>query len=349
MAGLAIGTGWLLLAKRGDAPLPFKTSCPVVSSAELNSVNRTLDRPVNPRLESLVRKANHVPQSEQSFINEETMVRQFIDEQAAKDGFTLVDDAPYRSKLLQTASIPKKLEILNQFTENYGFKVTTAPNFNTLDANKFKSTKDVLAEDFTGGASSLMEIFHYLPVEIAKYSNIHEIRIVSDIPGDKEASAGPEGTIHMTYGSFVGGNYTIYMHELGHLVDFTECGDDNFFSQQDHQYLGLNPKKFKYGNQTRWSWVGITASPYGGTEVKEDKAEVYKNMLNGLNPLYFNSPYHVLKEKYRLLLARLDTQIPGIANYLASISVRRANEMVAIDSQLEQAAPGILKTENVRG
>jgi len=53
-------------------------------------------------------------------------------------------------------------------------------------------------------------------------------------------------------------------------------------------------------------------------------------MITMLAPNAFNTSSPVINAKYRLLLTRLDKEVPGIENYYLSISPRHKNKKIQL-------------------
>jgi hypothetical protein len=292
-----------------------KDTCPTVPPAKLAKIKSLLRSSWNEPLSKILNQ----PYSEYEY-------RRYVEAQQEKYNFTPVDESTIQSYLEFAENADEVLNRLSKFTmQNYGFDVViynSAIGIKNIDADEIKPDS-IDANLFRRGAQSLVLAFDFLPQEVVKAIGIKQIRIVEkfkdeDIGGEALVD---EGIIDIKLEVFnnAEGRYDVdntYYHEAGHILHYKTCHSWGF--DHDPEYVALNPAGFKYGPKE--DWQRATVSEYGSTDLAEDEAEIYEAMLDELEPAVFHSSYRAVREKYALLLARLDHQIPGIAQYLSSIS-----------------------------
>jgi hypothetical protein len=333
---ILLGTATLALCGAVEFAKKFEHSnipskCSQVPVAEERRVRLELGRPLD--------VARRVIFSEKGLRLSEDY-RSYIDTEAKNRGFHLVDDLPYQKEMARANSVDEVLDILNQFSGKYGFSVELHDRDNPSAISKGPMDQQGLFKYFRFGAVNMMEYFHFLPVEVANLADIKKLVIRrGGIPKGYSATAKPDGTITIKFHEFVGAKYTIFMHEIGHEVDDHTCGDQ---ANIDPTYTNLNPSGFTYQRGSR-HWQGITATKYGARKPVEDKAEMYKDMLSMIVPERFNDSDKAIREKYLLLLERLDLKIPGIADYYAVISGRLRNNKISDDIVSTWATYGVPK------
>jgi hypothetical protein len=257
----------------------------------------------------------------------------FQKKQAEKYGITLVDPHPFLQRLDASKDTQELLEVTNDFTNEYGINFEIRPPYLLKDNTIF--FERLTQEDLRyGNFKSFVSVFvksmsQNIPLEVAhlaKNRTIIPVKNISIIDLSNPLSPRPdyEGAAN----SGTGITYLDYditnpkdmgetlRHEIGHHIDGTICGDIG--SLRDSEYIGFNPPGFSYGKTKDESHKVVTSS-YGGTKPKEDKAEMYEVLLGGMIGFDEHSP--VIRSKYEILLARLESNIPGIADYIRSISL----------------------------
>jgi predicted metal-dependent HD superfamily phosphohydrolase len=297
--------------------ITHESGCPTVSKAELNKVHLLLNAPDKPGLTKAV--------------GDSAKINSFVKKEANLYGLTQVDGYPYRTYIKEKAQNPGNvIHYLNQYASELGFTVE-------VHTKKSKPIKNVSyvdmihsdVNDFKRGAYGLMNAFFWMPKQEIKAIGLKKIRIVGDFYDGKEevnigATASSGGVITIGLAEFVNGSSDIYRHEAGHIEDRSFCG--NFgFDYYDPQYRGHNPGDFEYGVEpfTHQIWEDTTVSEYGTSNMAEDKAEMYTGVLGPLNRHFIHSRFPAIRKKEELLIARLNTQVPHLTNYLAAISVRK--------------------------
>jgi hypothetical protein len=291
-------------------------TCPPVPAVKLAKIKSLLRSSWNEPLSKILNQ----PYSEYEY-------QQYVEAQQEKYGLTPVDGSATQSALELAEDIDEMLNALNKFTmQHYGFNVVLYNSIigvKNMDADEIKPGS-LNINLFRRGAQDLVSAFDFLPLEEVRAVGIKQIRIVNEF---EDQSVGAEalvehGVIDIRLNEFYEEGPTdditanVYYHEAGHILHYKTCRSWGF--DHDPQYLALNPPGFKYGSKEGWQRAAV--SEYGGTDLAEDEAEIYEAMLDKLEPSAFHSSYRPVREKYALLLARLDQQVPGMAEYLVSIS-----------------------------
>lgn len=301
------------------------TGCDVVPQAVADEVNRNLDTPEDPRLVELEKL---------EYKEFDKKYREYALTAASENGLTLIDSTEYEKQVDKAESVDEVLYTLNSYTRQYGFNVSVHGSWDPKDVGIGLTTldkKDIDLAEFKKGANGLMGSLFFSPVELIKLSDLQEIRIVQEIGHVAFTNASnPIGVAHSvthimyaTLQGFNEGDFEHFDHELGHLFDYRVCGIWGY--RRDPEYKALNSKSFKYDRAYLYTQDyprDDVVSGYAGTAVEEDKADMQKVMVNGLDDDLIDPKSKILKAKYRLLLSRLENKVPGVSAYLAAISGR---------------------------
>jgi hypothetical protein len=225
-----------------------------------------------------------------------------------------------------SGDIPAQLAILNRFTNEYGFTVSIYDGEDKGHIIPFMKN-EFGHYVFSEGFRYMLDSLRYMPKEEIKQTGLKHLRIVKGfrnpdgrINYQLAAEADGSGLISIELASLMDteGLETTLFHELEHLDDYRYCGNYNFNNQVDPAYNALNPASFEYG--VGGYWRNATVSNYGASNILEDKAEIGRHLLQGVDRKLANSRLWTISQKYALMLARWDKQVPGIAQYLEQIS-----------------------------
>lgn len=272
------------------------------------------------------------PQLKKSLAKISTDIESTTELLASENNLTLVDDEPFIKRLhdLKNPNPYNLTEILNDFTMEYGFGSEISQNQiwqekinvsfhqeelsdpNTIDIAKYKR-----------GIESLIANIHRIPREIIVSSGIKKLKITgtreqidNPILGQVHVAGEVDPllrTLYLPVETVYSRDFNTVVHEFGHLLDFEQCGFTGAFS--DTELSDLNPKDFVYGQKESVGKVAVTDS-YGATSALEDKATLYADILNTNALSYISS--EAVASKYKLLLARMEQEVPGSARYLLS-------------------------------
>ncbi|HEX5395443.1 MAG TPA: hypothetical protein VFW52_03790 [Candidatus Saccharimonadales bacterium] len=229
----------------------------------------------------------------------------------AEPKIELANSAAYKKELGPASSPSQAIGLLSEFTDkNYGFK--TSSKLNALNLNP------AAAQQFNAGIIGVFEQFSAMPNELVNLANISGLSISeeSDRLGDADNF---DGAINLSLSALIDGSEKrVLAHEIGHLLDDKECGVRG--KNRDKTFESLNSPGFKYGTSDQNEQKRNLASFYAGASPAEDKAEIYSFLLTGA--VSYESlrsfPEPVIKQKFELLLSRLENRLPGISNFLLS-------------------------------
>jgi hypothetical protein len=323
----------LLVPKMAYGCLTDQT-CQAVPESDLSIAQHAVDSPVSP--EEL--KLEQALENEPKYIFEENEFKYF-EKQANKYGFTLVDSVPYEKEIDSADNLDEATSILNSFTKNFGFDVTIPDKMGVEDwvtGAKAIDKNQMSLSEFKLGTESLMAVFSTIPKEVVRYADVSTIKIVdslgevnSDLEKSKGLTVGGEantinGIIYITYKDMVVGDFSLFIHEFSHRLDYQMSG--GFWNaSHDPGFTGLNEKGFEYSNLELATKYHDTVELYGATNVLEDKATLYEDILCGLGDNAFHNNSPVVRDKATYLLGRLEQHFPGIAYYLKDITSQKQN------------------------
>ena len=184
-----------------------------------------------------------------------------------------------------------------------------------------------------------MQSLGYTPVEFIRASKLKEVRFLkgfgensAPVRGYSAYSTSPaamamedKNLVDFAISSFSPyDGPEIFFHEIGHLIDGQEMGR---MQQKDPQYTDLNPKGFKYFDEKSYQEnKDAVVNEYASYNAVEDKGMIYQNFIFGPRLAYSKDP--IIREKTRLLVARLDEKIPNISEYYAALCSIPATEIV---------------------
>jgi hypothetical protein len=268
---------------------------------------------------------------------------------SAETAFELPATADYTARLKAAQDIPSMVSVLDNFTQHeYGFQADMSSESLEDAASPrrlidFKSSplptgarfiiesqqsKEDFNNYFRNGMLHIIEALGTLPKPLIKLADIKSLALLT-----RDQAA----TTEKLSNEVVLGDADVYKrklqiypsaltadrlprvlaHELGHLLDTSECGV--LESQRDSAYQDNNTFSLMYGNQNSYGADWNTVSPYGATNVAEDKAELYSYLLTGeVSYTGIQNAPEPIRSKAELLLGRLENRLPGISNYLLS-------------------------------
>jgi hypothetical protein len=264
-------------------------------------------------------------------------------------GFEFLDISAYASQLKAAKDTPSMVSVLDRFTQGqYGFptsmssesiegitkprrlidfrqdKTPLGPRF-IIESQQSRYDTDNF---FRNGMLYVIKAFNALPKPVVKLANINSLELITQ---DQAATSNNlSNEVVLGDADIYERKLTLYpsslttdrvrsvlAHEIGHLLDETECGLLGL--QRDTAYQSFNTFSLMYGNKKSYGAERNTISPYGAMGPAEDKAELYSHLLTG--SLTFEdlqkSPKPI-RRKAELLLARLEDRLPGISEYLLS-------------------------------
>ena len=268
---------------------------------------------------------------------------------SAETVFELPVTAGYAGRLKTAQNIPDMVSVLNSFTQQeYGFQ-TDMPSESLKDAASprrlvdFKSSplptgaqfiiesqqsKDGFNNYFRNGMLHVIETLGAMPRSLIDLADIKSLELLARdqaATSDKLSNEVVLGDANVyerklqIYPSALTADRlpSVLAHELGHLLDTSECGV--LEAQRDSAYQDNNTFSLMYGNKNSYGARWNTVSPYGAMSVVEDKAELYSYLLTGsLSRQELQQVSEPIRNKAELLLNRLDSHLPGISDYLLS-------------------------------
>lgn len=322
--------------------LIFHSNAPPFSSEIDQRVDQLLDRPRPQDLTAI------------DILPEETQDRAyelFSLNKAKEAGLTSYDPESYRQSLAEAASLIEATEKINEYTSKLGFTVRLHDTIEFSDIGWDVTpldTSKVNLEEFKVGGEMLLGALALMPKEINDLAGVNEVRIVNSL-GEHSTNDGvaktageanvASGILYVPINQVYKGDYTLYMHEISHRLDYKTTG--GLWSMfHDSHYTALNPAGFEYGDPNNPYIGDAVVRRYGAKNTVEDKAVMYQSMINGLNATaaYSNEPS--IRNKYRFLLKVLEKEIPGTAQYYFAISGGNDKDLVEdiLDTQLNLGA-----------
>jgi hypothetical protein len=162
-----------------------------------------------------------------------------------------------------------------------------------------------------------------------EHSKLKEVRFLKAFPKDKFLITGYSDKVFIpaaiasenndliyfamsSFGPWKGPE--IFFHEIGHLIDGQQMGD---MQKSDPQYTALNPKGFEYFGKNYQEYKSAVLDEYAYFSPIEDKGMIYQSFIFGPRLAYSQNP--IIREKTRLLVARLEQDIPNISKYYAAL------------------------------
>jgi len=259
---------------------------------------------------------------------------------AQECNLTLIDADDYVDKLYGASDYYQSIDCLNDYADKFGFKFTTLDELNSTDTDCSLDSTAILDPDyinefvnlgrFKQTAVTIMRALEYTPVEFIMASNLKEVRFIKSfgkgrppITGYSVRSSVPaaiavenEDTILFAVSSFMPvQGPEIYFHEIGHLIDGQQMGG---IQQPDPQYTSLNPDDFEYFDEQSYrQHKSAVVDEYASYNIIEDKAMMYQNFIFGPRLAYSSNP--IIQQKTKLLIARLELDIPDISKYYAAL------------------------------
>ncbi len=230
-----------------------------------------------------------------------------------------------RQNIDQAVEPSQVIEILNTLTQSkLGAETTLSEDAlyslkNNRDFGFFDTmqNKDRFSV-FKNASYELYEQISYLPKELFEYANIKELSIV--VTNDKTHFGFSESQSGSTKISLsIAGFYSSFTphtfnHELGHALDNRMCGENGIFN--DSGFTSLNSFGYFYGVEN-YSALSLNAlSTYSLTNPAEDKAELYAYLLSKNKTIQLEDLPDPLRAKAKLLMIRLEANVPGITSYL---------------------------------
>jgi len=253
-----------------------------------------------------------------------------------KYGMTLVETQPYYSALTNATTKDEAALVMHDYLSNYGlnFEIPTETDVKDIEAavegfSVHPVDLDLIdTQEFIRATQKYLFNMSNIPVEIVKAAGVEELRLMSSPESVKK----DDGTLGKEFaGLYTGLSKRIYIdiddwmrgfsqslvHEIGHGLDHEFCGTTGSF--YDPEFASINPPDFKYG-VTIDDTKTITTSEYGSTKISEDKAETIVPILSIPEALFYFD--QTIKDKFAILLARLDTLVPGSLKYYVSLAKR---------------------------
>jgi hypothetical protein len=302
-------------------------TCAPVSQDQINPILERLKLPPSQSAERLARMGNSQ--------NYEHAMFDYADQQAAANNLHLAGYFPYIEELSQAKSFDQMLKAMNDFMAQYNitFKVPATMGVKDLlmgaeplDAARFQSNPKQLSS-FKTGLARTMEAIAVVPKEVLAYSRLAEVKLTGKISPIIESQglnaagqANPLTNIMYIRASLMDAD--IFIHELGHHLDYQNCG--LYGLDHDPGFTSLNPAGFHYGRQTQISMLKYetdVTDDYSFSAPMEDKADDYASFLNGFVPEEVSNEGTVLRDKLVYLLADLNEHVPGIAAYINALTL----------------------------
>lgn len=259
---------------------------------------------------------------------------------AQECNLTLIDPDNYIDKLSEAKDFNESINYLNEYAANFGFQFSIVDNLEITDIDNGLDSRAILDSNyidefvildrFKQTASTIMHSLGYTPVEFISASKLKEVRLLKAFPKERPPIAGYSGLqvvpaaialenedmVYYSMSSF--GPWKgpeIFFHEIGHLIDGQQMGN---LQQTDPQYTSLNPADFEYFDEQSYKEnEDAVVDEYGSLNVIEDKGMIYQNFIFGPRLAYSDKP--IIRQKTRLLVARLEKDIPNISKYYAAL------------------------------
>ncbi len=232
-------------------------------------------------------------------------------------GFTLLDSENDQEEVSNAQSVDEVLQILNNFGSNFDLKFEIPQEKPLNDFEMIYDSFDPEVHDLGSAkrmAQSALLSLSDLPVELVKLAGVKKVLFVKNLHGsivnrNEETTFGAynfKGIIYMDFDRnqpWLEFRKT-FAHELGHALDSAICGTFGMYQDEELGVLNSDPS--------------LTLTKYGSASATEDKAEMMMEMLFGLaDP---SEMPEAVANKYKLILARLEDNLPGISGYLRTIS-----------------------------
>ncbi len=275
---------------------------------------------------------------------------EYLKRVAQECNLTLIDPDDYINILTEAKSYDEAVNCLNDYVANFGFQFKTIYKLDSTDKESGLYNRAILdpkyineyviLDRFKQTATILMQSLGYTPVEFIRASKLKEVRFLkgfgensAPVRGYSAYSTAPaamamedNNLVDFAISSFSPyDGPEIFFHEIGHLIDGQEMGN---IQQNDPQYTSLNPKSFKYFDEKSYQEnKNAVVDEYASLNAVEDKGMIYQNFIFGPRLAYSDDP--IIREKTRLLVARLERNIPNISDYyaaLCSVSVTDINK-----------------------
>ncbi len=265
---------------------------------------------------------------------------EYLKRVAQECDLTLIDPDNYIDKLSEAKDFNESINCLNEYAANFGFQFSIIDDLDATDMGNGLDSRSVLDENyisefvildrFKQTASTIMHSLGYTPVEFISVSKLKEVRLLKAFPKERPPIAGYSGLqvvpaaialenedlVYFSISSF--GPWKgpeIFFHEVGHLIDGQQMGD---LQQSDPQYTSLNPADFEYFDEQSYTEnKDAVVDEYASLNVIEDKGMIYQNFIFGPRLAYSNDP--IIRQKTRLLVVRLEKDIPNISKYYAAL------------------------------
>jgi hypothetical protein len=271
-------------------------------------------------------------------IKTDNTTREYLDKVASECGLTLINPQDYLNELKDSDSFDEALGSLNEYVNNFGFQFKTIDKLDDIDIDNQLDGRAILDSNyikefvmlynFKETAGTIMQALGYTPVEYIKASKLNEVRLLRGFgegrgttvgyPSDSNAKSAivdmKNNRINFAISSF--SPYkgpALFFHEVGHLIDSNQMEGTPWI---DPEYASLNPQGFVYGNGQRYEDnKNAFVDKYASWHIQEDKGLIYQNFIVGPRLAY--SDKKIIQEKTRLLVARLEHDIPNISKYYA--------------------------------
>lgn len=331
-----------MINKRASEPTP----------APLDKLHKSLDKAAtkaydpNPELLTLAERSTIAAKRKHGAKTWDELFRDYKNDyfdycivQAEHFGLHISDSRPFAQRLDQAQSAEDAIEILQHYTKTLGIDTRLHTDKDLKDIHMpiepLTSEPIKMNDELKQGIASFMFSMSFAPKELYDFAQIKEIRIVQSLGAMDNSVVGKAirsgeanpitGILYLPIQYLYDGSFENAMHETAHRVDYRMNGNSLIGTQRDRNFTKLNQKAFRYGTRTT-STNSNVAETYGATDPWEDKAVLMQTMLNGLDEklLYSRSP--VVRAKYRLLLGRLEQNIPGYAQYLLGISNHKSSQ-----------------------
>lgn len=295
--------------------------CAVIPESAREKVILNFESPNNPRMDRILKRADRaIDRGNEAGIQRAIgQIEEYRVDMAENYGLTLHDPSLALEAIDSADSASVVFSELQGYMEGFGIKLTTERDFikdmavtgETLDMNSLPP------EIFKIASKNLITSFSRLPEELVRLADVRRIVLWSSIFNNEKVGGTNKfnNTMHLPISILIDpeeGSSTVN-HELGHGIDNTVCG--SIGATRDTEYSDLNSAETTYGAYNPSTDFMYS---YGGVSVEEDKATVYEFMLDLIRNPHDLSP--VVQEKQKLLLARLEANIPGISDYLRSVS-----------------------------
>jgi hypothetical protein len=342
-----------MLIPRNTLDLITEHGADPVSDAIQKSIDAEAEAPANPRVAKLLHDQrvffspighefdgdgkltghdmtyynHHQRDLEQELASESASLSQEI---AAENGLHLVDVAPYLERIDQATGLDQVMEIVQQYTAQLGPHLVFNMGHDLRDyVNQsvhpaFDPSAFEMNDELKINVKNALTTMSRVPLEVYTYADIDEIRVTNSMGFTSESASGsgiksgvtnPETKyIYLDAENIFNGDMTILFHEIGHRIDYKMNHSSVIGAHRDVEYNALNHGD-PYGHDLKTTPAGV-ARIYGATNILEDKATMFENMLAGIDTNLLYSDDTIVRAKYRELLGRLETAVPGYGHYL---------------------------------